>query len=228
MDKQLDVAPLVLHVHGSGSEIRLVAPRLVVAGYTGRDRRAVQSHIDELAHIGVKPPERVPMFYELPADLLTTAPVVKVACTRTSGEVEPVVVFSAGNLYLGVGSDHTDREVEVESVAASKAAAPKPIGSTVVPLPPLESRWDEIEISCHADGAAYQQGTLGSMLTATSLLDELAEVTQRDLAEDTVMFCGTLPLLTGEFVYATRYEMKMRVPGEPTLTLDYVVETAAP
>jgi 4-hydroxyphenylacetate 3-monooxygenase len=226
MDSRTGTAPIVLRVQGTQNDIELVAPRLVVAGYTGRDRRAVQAHIDELAHIGVKPPERVPMFYELGPELLTVAPVITVGGTRTSGEVEPVVVFSAGNLYLGLGSDHTDREVEVESIAASKAAAPKPIAATVVPLPPIEHRWDDIEISCRADGAPYQDGSLGSMLTSAALLDELADVAQRELVEDTVMFCGTLPLITGEFVYATDYEMEMRIPGGPTLTLGYRVQPA--
>jgi len=80
-----DTPLLTLTVAGTADQIHLSDPRLIVAGYTGRDRQAVQVHIDELAHIGVTPPPRVPMFYELKADLLTTDASIDVAGDKTSG-----------------------------------------------------------------------------------------------------------------------------------------------
>ena len=38
----------------------VVLNEVVVAGWTGRDIAKVQEHIDELAHLGVKPPATVP------------------------------------------------------------------------------------------------------------------------------------------------------------------------
>lgn len=217
--------PLItLTVAGTAEQIHLSDPRLIVAGYTGRDRQAVQAHIDELAHIGVEPPPRVPMFYELEADLLTTDASIDVAGDKTSGEVEPVLVFSRGSLYLGVGSDHTDRELEIQSVAESKAAAPKPMGATVVPLASIEERWDEIVVTCRTDRQPYQHGRLAAMLTPGQLLDKLS-ASGAGLTADTVMFCGTLPLLTGEFVYGTAYEMEMHLPHGQSLTHAYEVKS---
>lgn len=194
-------------VGGTGETLRLADFALVVAGYTGRDEASVRAHIEELAAIGVPAPESVPAFYPMDARLATQAPWVRVEGANTSGEVEPVLIRSRGRLYLGVGSDHTDRDMERDSVAASKAACPKPLSSHVVPLPVDEGGavafdWDTVRARCTVDGALYQEGTLDALRVPTDVLGLLdaAEgpdgATQRDL----VMFCGTLPLIDGEFV----------------------------
>jgi 4-hydroxyphenylacetate 3-monooxygenase len=214
---------LTLTDAGSGDAIVLAPRRLVIAGYTGRDQAAVQAHIDELAHIGVPPPPRVPMFYEIPVDLLTTGPTVVVDGAQTSGEVEPVVINSGGRLYLGLGSDHTDREMEKHDIAASKASAPKPLADRVVPLDRTTAVWDEIEVACRLDGVVYQQGRLAAMLPPATLLDGLAAAGQ-PLGEQSVMFCGTLPLLTGAFVYGATYELELRLPDGTSLSHTYDVK----
>ena len=115
--------------------------QLVVAGYTGRDAAAVQHHIDELAAIGVPPPASVPMLYRLDRALVTSDGSHAVPSAETSGEVEPVFVRSGGRWYLGVGSDHTDRGLERDSVERSKAVCVKPVGRHVVRLPDDVVSW---------------------------------------------------------------------------------------
>jgi hypothetical protein len=61
---------------------------LIVAGWTGRDRAAVDRHIKELAELGVKPPARTPIFYRVATSLLTTSDAVDVNCRDSTGEVE--------------------------------------------------------------------------------------------------------------------------------------------
>jgi hypothetical protein len=220
------IPSLSLTVSATGEQIHLTQPQVIVAGYTGRDGKAVQAHIDELARIGIKPPPHVPMFYALDSRVLTVDRAVAVAGARTSGEVEPVLVLSDGRVYLGVGSDHTDRELETRSIADAKAAAPKPIGSSVVPMTTVQGRWDEIAVACRLDGSPYQDGRLSALTTPERLLDKLA-MTGVDLTGDAVIFCGTLPLLTGEFVYGSVYELEMRLPDGTTLSHSYTVTTAA-
>lgn len=209
-----------LAVAGSDETLALQGTQLVVAGYTARDRAAVQAHIDELAAIGVEPPPNVPIYYPLDPALLTTAATVRVRGERTSGEVEPVIVWCGGHRYLGLGSDHTDREVETTSVAESKAAAPKPLGTTVVPLDVAIAAWDDIRVTCRVDGRPYQDGLLVSMLQPERLIDDLSDHGNAPIG-DGVMFCGTLPLLTGEFVYGTDWELELHLPGGRTLTHAY-------
>jgi hypothetical protein len=82
---------------------------LVIAGWTGRDAAAVEKHIRELEKIGVKRPSRTPIFYRVAASLLTTADAIQVAGHDSSGEVEFVMLSLADGLWVGVGSDQTDR-----------------------------------------------------------------------------------------------------------------------
>src|SRR2546425_8850321 len=95
-----------------GAPRRIEISTLVIAGWTGRGRAAVEHHIAELAAIGVRPPRVVPCFYRLGANLLTSAALLDVVGDGSSGEVEFVLVAASDGLYVGVGSDHTDRKVE--------------------------------------------------------------------------------------------------------------------
>jgi hypothetical protein len=59
--------------------------RLVCCGWSGRDSSALQAHIDELAHLGVPPPTRVPIYMNLSPGLLTQADEMQVVSGTTSG-----------------------------------------------------------------------------------------------------------------------------------------------
>src|SRR5687767_4097600 len=92
----------------------------VIAGWTGRDRAALEEHIEERAALGVKRPASVPVFYRTSAARVTTADRIEALGERSSGEVEFVLLQHAGQLWVGVGSDHTDRIVETYDVGVSK------------------------------------------------------------------------------------------------------------
>lgn len=214
---------LHLRVAGSDQSLELRPQRATVAGYTGRDEQAVAEHIAELAAIGVPEPATVPAFYELDPALLTTAGVVPVAGSATSGEVEPVLIRHRDSYYLTVGSDHTDRDLERQEIAASKAACPKPLADTVVALGTDLSQldWDAISASSYVDDVAYQQGQLAGLRRPEDLLTRLAEAVSQHDGQDLVVFGGTLPLLTGEFVHGTQWLMRLDLADGTTLTHSY-------
>lgn len=219
-----------------GASVPLRPARLVVAGYTGRDEASVRAHIDELAAIGIPPPPTVPMFYDLSPDLVTTAGVVDVEGAMTSGEVEPVLVRAAGRWYLGVGSDHTDRDLEREDIATAKARCPKPLGSTLLPLPgdpatgDFDERWDAASARAEADGVAYQDGAVAALRTPSDLLPRLFAELDGAGEGDLVVFTGTLPLVGGTFRAAASWRLALTVPtgdGAVTLTHSYDVKQRA-
>ncbi|GJF06287.1 MULTISPECIES: DUF2848 family protein [Pseudonocardia] len=211
-------APLVLSVAGTDDTLTLTDFDLVVAGYTGRDEAAVREHIEELAAIGVPEPETVPAFYPLDRTLAVVADEIVVRGAGTSGEVEPLLVRVGGRLYLGVASDHTDRDLERTSVADSKAACPKPIGRTVVPVP-ADLDWDSVAIRSTVDGRPYQDGSLKALRVPTDVLAMYPAADGRDV----VMLGGTVPVIGGEFVMGTSWEMTLQPPGGRALELDYRV-----
>ena len=213
---------LHLTVHGTGETLHVRPARLIVAGYTGRDAEAVAAHIAELAEIGVPPPATVPAFYDLDPALLTTDAVIEVDGPNSSGEVEPVVIRHDGRHYLGVGSDHTDRELEKSSVAGSKAACPKPLGRDVVALPADldDFDWDSVTGASDVDGEPYQRGSLSALRHPADVLARLADALS-DVDGDLVLFGGTLPLMTGRFVFGRNWTLQLELGDGTVLAHTY-------
>jgi Protein of unknown function (DUF2848) len=184
---------------------------LVIAGWTGRDQDAVERHIEELAAVGVARPTRVPCFYRLGATLLTTAATIDVVGTASSGEVEVVLLALAEGLFVGVGSDHTDRKIETVSVTAAKQMCPKPIGGTLWRFEDLEPHWDDLVLRSWVtrDGARrlYQEGQTARMLPPRDLMSRYLG-SGRVLPIGTAMYCGTLPV-NGELGGGERFEIEL-------------------
>lgn len=195
----------------------------IVAGWTGRDAGAVQHHIDELKALGVAPPSTVPLFYRVSSALLGQAPEIQVLGTATSGEVEPLLIKDGGELFLGLASDHTDRELEAVSVAASKQACPKPVSDSVWRFEDVAAHLDRLQLRCEIEEngqwTVYQEGTLAAIRP----LDELIEGS--GLKDGEAMLCGTLGAIGGVRP-AARYRMSLADPAlQRTITLAYDVHT---
>ncbi|MGY1812284.1 DUF2848 family protein [Blastococcus sp. SYSU D00820] len=224
-------AQVEFEVAGTTERISAAPQRLVIAGYTGRDRAAVQHHIDELAEQGIAPPPTVPMFYELDPALLTTEAQVSVGGTQTAGEVEPVYARLGGRWYLGVGSDHTDRLVEQRDVHESKAACVKPVAPVLVPLPGdvlaggFDGDFDALTATSWVDGTVYQEGALTGLRPPGDVLTRLFETLGPDDDSDLVVLGGTLPLLGGQFVYGRTWRLRLAVGDGPVLEHTYTVTT---
>jgi hypothetical protein len=171
--------------------------RLVIAGWTGRDQEALETHIRELEELGVPRPKRTPIFYRVAASLLTTAPEIEVIGTESTGEVEFVLVNVGGEVWVGVGSDHTDRKAETVGVTLSKQMCPKPLGPELWALADVEGHWDELTLQSYAIAggarALYQQGSVSAMRHPRELINLYGD----GFASGTAMFCGTFGVIGG-------------------------------
>lgn len=129
----------------SGSARRTVQiEHLVVAGWTGRDKAAVEKHIAELEAIGVKRPATTPIFYRASAVRVTTDDAIEALGNASSGEAEFVLLQHGGRLWVGTGSDHTDREVEKYGVSVSKQMCDKPIAKDFWAYDEIAPHWDRL------------------------------------------------------------------------------------
>jgi hypothetical protein len=186
---------------------------LVIAGWAGRDEAAVRHHIEELAAIGVPPPSSVPVYYRAAAANLTQALVLEVLGPDSSGEVEPVLLSLADGLWLGLGSDHTDRKAEAAGIALSKQLCGKPVGTTLWRFEEVEGHWDALEMRATAtiDGVEvpYQQGSLAALRHPRDLLARRPGGPA--LPAGSLMFCGTLGAIGG-IRPATRFAMELNDP----------------
>ena len=188
--------------------------QLVVAGWTGRDRAAMEKHIQELEELGVSRPASTPIYYRVAASRLTTATAIEVSGTDSSGEVEFVLARIDGRLWVGVGSDHTDRKVETIGVAISKQLCEKPIGKTFWPFDEVADHWDKLVLRSFilegGERKLYQEGPVTTMLDPVELLSKWCGGEPR-LPEGTAMFCGTLAA-RGGIRAAARFEYELHDP----------------
>ncbi|MET3289083.1 UNVERIFIED_CONTAM: hypothetical protein ABID98_001653 [Brevibacillus sp. OAP136] len=203
-----------MKIQSNGLMLEWEPTRLIIAGYTGKDQEAVQRHIDELKELGIPAPPRVPMIYDLSPELMQVTDEITVVQNHSSGEAEAVLMDIDGAWYLGLGSDHTDRVLEANSIQKSKQVCLKPVSPQVWPLDAIRVYWDEIEMeSWIIDGGVhhlYQRGTLGSFLNPDELLHILRE---RDyVSEGMAVFCGTLPLHSGTFLFGDTFLATLRDP----------------
>ncbi len=219
-----DAGSLELSDVTSGETVRFAPRRLVIAGYTGRDRSEVQQHIDELAALGVPAPDSIPAYYELSPRLLDWSSQIVVTSSESSGEAEPVLFCTSDGWYVGIGSDHTARDLERESIAASKACCAKPVSRQVLPFDDIAGVWDHLVLRSYADGQPYQRGSLAQMLPIPALVESYRSATGTD-TNGLVLFCGTVPVLSGAFRYSQNFAAELVDGGEPLLTCTYRVIT---
>ena len=184
---------------------------LFCGGYAGRDQEEVRKHVAELRKIGVPAPERIPVAYPVSTYLLTTDDEIEVQSEETSGEVEYVVLVGEGELYVTVGSDHTDRELERISVPKAKQMYPKVIPEVVRPYDEVKGHWDELIIRSYVvkDGRRrlYQERPLEALIGVERLMEIVGE-----WGPGWVLFSGTVPTVDGELVYADEFEMEIHDP----------------
>lgn len=195
----------------------------VVAGWTGRDKAALEHHIEELAAIGVPGPSSVPLYYRVGVEQLVQSVKVQVLGRDSSGEIEPVLVATDKGLLLTVGSDHTDRRVEGYSIAVSKQMCPKVLAQAAWPVEPgpwmdrlvLESR-----VTIDGREAVYQRGTLAMIRPLADLVAGYG-----GLKPGTVMLCGTVPV-DGGIRHADRFAMRLSDPDSgAAVDHAYTIET---
>jgi hypothetical protein len=193
--------------------LTLPIDQAVIAGWTGRDPVARDKHIAELEAIGIAPPASTPIYYRVAARRLAITDSIEVSGTESSGEVEFVLIGWQGRIFVGVGSDHTDRKVEAYSVTVSKQMCDKPVAPVLWELDDVIGHWDRMILRSHAwiDGARvlYQEGTLDAMLPVADLIAR--GFGDKGLPDGCAMFGGTFAA-KGGIRPASRFEYELEDP----------------
>jgi hypothetical protein len=191
----------------------LAIDQAVIAGWTGRDPVARDKHIAELEAIGIARPASTPIYYRVAARRLTTADSIEVSGGDSSGEVEFVLIGWQGRIFVGLGSDHTDRKVEAYSVTVSKQMCDKVMASTLWEFDDVAGHWDRMVLRSWAwiggVRTLYQEGTLDGMLPVADLIDR--GFGGRGLPDGCAMFGGTFAA-KGGIRPASRFEFELEDP----------------
>ena len=187
-------------VAGGGAALRIDVSidTLIIAGWAGRDRHAVEHHIAELAALGVRRPSTTPCFYRLAPALLAQEDAIDVVGETSSGEAECVLVRHGDELFVSIGSDHTDREVEAYGVTVSKQVCAKPVAREAWRFADVAAHWDQLELRSWVTRAGerrvYKEGTGAGVVSPQELMAKLGP---DGLPAGAAMFCGTLAAIGG-------------------------------
>jgi hypothetical protein len=217
-----NILPLTIYRKNQDPQsINFHVQRMFNAGWVGRDKAALEHHIQELAEHGIAPPQHVPTLFALGNHLLTTSDSIQVHGDQTSGEVEYVLLWHQGQILVTVGSDHTDRRLEAHSIPKSKNMCLNVMAKDVWPLEEIHPHWDRIELTCHVTRQGrkdlYQQDTLASILDPDYWLNALSARLGR-LPNGLVLFSGTIGTKAG-LVTGDAYSLTMTDP-----VLDRVIQ----
>jgi Protein of unknown function (DUF2848) len=202
-----------IDAQGTTTPLTLPIDQAVIAGWTGRDPVARDKHIAELEAVGIARPATTPIYYRCSARRLTTADIIEVCGGDSSGEVEFVLIGWQGRIFVGLGSDHTDRKVESYSVTVSKQMCDKPMSPVLWELEEVIGHWDQMVLRSWAwfDGqrTLYQEGTLDAMLPVKELIDR--GFGRSGLPDGCAMFGGTFAA-KGGIRPSVRFEYELEDP----------------
>ena len=203
----------IIDAQDTTTPLTLAIDQAVIAGWTGRDPVARDKHIAELEAIGIARPATTPIYYRVSARRITTADSIEVSGGDSSGEVEFVLIGWQGRIFVGLGSDHTDRKVEAFSVTVSKQMCDKVMAPVLWELEDVAGHWDRMILRSWAwiGGARvlYQEGTLDSMLSVEELIKR--GFGARGLPDGCAMFGGTFAA-KGGIRPADRFEYELEDP----------------
>ena len=205
---------LKMNLLDGSRDLVFTAEHLICGGWVGRDRKSVQAHIDELARLGVPAPQRTPIYMNLSTYLLTTDDEITVVSQKSSGEIEYVLLCSGEEVWVTVGSDHTDREVETKSIPGSKQMYAKCLAPECWPYPDVKNQWEQLVLRCWVtkgiERILYQEAPLSEILNPQEMLGKMP-LGGIDRKEGIVLFSGTIPTKAG-LVYGDSYELEMEDP----------------
>jgi hypothetical protein len=193
--------------------LTMAIDQAVIAGWTGRDPVARDKHIAELEALGIARPATTPIYYRCSARRITLEDRIEVCGEHSSGEVEFVLIGWQGRIFVGCGSDHTDRKVESYSVTVSKQMCDKPVASVLWELEDVRGHWDQMILRSWATiGGArvlYQEGTLDAMLPVNELIER--GFGSKGLPDGCAMFGGTFAA-KGGIRPAERFDFELEDP----------------
>ncbi|MBC8441959.1 MAG: DUF2848 family protein [Deltaproteobacteria bacterium] len=209
---------LLLQKDHKVTPLSFTVDKMVNAGFTGRNQEEVKHHLEELSAKGIDVPDSTPTLYPVIPSALTTETVIEVYGEETSGEIEYVLfVKDDKEIYVGIGSDHTDRKLEELDIPRAKQITPNLISPMVWELSDLLEHWDDLSMECSvkkgADTIFYQKGGLGLLMSPSELMELISQKIKGPL-NNIVIFSGTVKMETEDFVFADTFSGLL---SDPTL-----------
>ena len=187
--------------------------RMYNFGSATRDPATAVAHHKEVAqsgiHIALDVP--APRIYPIARHALTCDDELFVQSDRTSGEVE-IVIHVDEELYVGVGSDHTDRALETVSIPGSKQACANHLATVFWPYDEIRDSWDHCVLRSWVDGRLYQEVGVNAFIRPEDIVSLLRERVTGVPERDLLIFCGTVVSVDKALGFGTEWRYELDAP----------------
>jgi len=209
-----EIAVTIDHLDGRQQEAQsFQIARMYNFGSATRDPGAAVAHQEEVAKSGIYIAFDVPAprIYPIGLHALDTGDAVFVQSAQTSGEVE-IVIHVSDQIYVGVGSDHTDRALESVSIPGSKQACVNHLAPVFWAWDEIADKWDECILRSWVDGRLYQEVGVDKFLSPPDILSVLKERVNNLPARDFMVYCGTFVSVDKALGFGNNWRYQLEAP----------------
>lgn len=138
-----------------------------------------------------------PSVFRIGRYLMTQDPEFEVQGPLTGCEAEVVAIRERDEIFISVGSDQCDRELDPLFPDKPKQMCPHPIASCAWPYHEVKDHWDRLriysQVTVKGHVVVLQETTIDTQVDLEYLL---AMDTVKSLQDATVLYCGAAPFLT--------------------------------
>lgn len=196
-----------------------------------RDEAKMQAHLEECYKLGIKELicERPPLVMPISSWAVLTDNHIGVQRPKTSGEVEIVTIVDENDeIFVSVGSDHTDRSLETIDIPWSKQVAPNVVAPQMWRWNDVKDHWDDIHMESwvidKGEVVKFQEAMVNEFWTPAEMVQGLRDSVVR-VAGPNILFSGTVVSIGEELRFAESWTIKMTDPTlnrsiEHTYTVD--------
>ena len=137
-----------------------------------------------------------PSIFHIGRYLLTQSQEFEVQGPLTGGEAEVVAIRAGGDVFITVGSDQCDRELDPLFPDKPKQMCPHPIATVAWPYDEVRDHWDQLQVCSEVVVGEHRVALQESALSALVDLEYLLAMDAvRALPDPMFLYCGTSAFL---------------------------------